>query len=470
MGDGWWRGRALALVAAVAVAVGWMVVVWSLQPGSTLHDEVGHVVIAREVWHDPRYLLELWGRPLVTAFYAPLAWAGLGGARLLAVIGSVGALLLAVRVARGEVRQAWLVVVLLAFQPWFASLGHEALTLVPAMLGAIGVVASDRAGRYRLAALVAGALPLARHEMVVLAGLYGLVRLYRHDPVSTLLVAVPFVATNVLTAVLGGPLPLLAFFRSRPTDRYGSGGWLHFPAQLPGQVGWVVLGLALLGLVVAVTQRRWRLVGWAGWYGAYLITHLVLFRFGLFKSGGYVVFLLPLAPMLALLAAVGAEALGRRAAVVGAKVVGPQARGVAAVAVAVAVAVATVAAGVRGVGPQPPDRETAAVTTVVDQIRALGLGSRTIEARMGAAYLHLPRTLGSSNWYEWKPPYRPRHAAACDLYVWEHRYSPRLGAPLGGFASGWTRLAAVRGEGGALLAAAYERQPCPPRSAAAAPR
>jgi hypothetical protein len=42
-------------------------------------------------------------------------------------------------------------------------------------------------------------------------------------------------------------------------------------------------------------------------FALYFLTHTIIYRFGLFASGGYPIFLLPIAPMFAVLAAFGAE-------------------------------------------------------------------------------------------------------------------------------------------------------------------
>jgi hypothetical protein len=76
----------------------------------------------------------------------------------------------------------------------------------------------------------------------------------------------------------------------------------------------VVLVLAVIGLVPASRLRdSTRRAPWGislfflAPYALYFLVHTVLFHFGLFASGGYGVFLLPLAPAAAVLAALGGE-------------------------------------------------------------------------------------------------------------------------------------------------------------------
>ncbi|MCS7072348.1 MAG: hypothetical protein NZM00_12650, partial [Anaerolinea sp.] len=107
-------------------------------------------------------------------------------------------------------------------------------------------------------------------------------------------------------AVIGG-WPSGNLFNLIPTTEYGSGGWLHFIPHLAAGVGLPVGLLALIGMIPAARLPRRTLAISFLPYVLYFGVHTLIYRFGLYASGGYGVFLLPLAPALGVLAGLGAD-------------------------------------------------------------------------------------------------------------------------------------------------------------------
>jgi hypothetical protein len=94
------------------------------------------------------------------------------------------------------------------------------------------------------------------------------------------------------------------FLNAQPTTEYGSGGWLHFVPVIY-YVGIPASILSLIGLIPMARMKSKALIFVP--FIFYFILHTVIYRFGLFASGGYILFLLPMAPGFAVAAALGAE-------------------------------------------------------------------------------------------------------------------------------------------------------------------
>ncbi|MBL8147803.1 MAG: hypothetical protein JNL34_15605 [Anaerolineae bacterium] len=309
------RDRAL-LGAAFALGIGWLLVMLARSPGVLLDDEITHALISINAWRYPEALLDVWGRPGNTiAYMLPALLGGLEGRRLFAIVlCAVTAGIAVIMAGRFSVKAGWLVVLCFFFQPWIAKTGFQSVTQIPFSLALAAGVLAWMTGRWGLAGLCFGLLPLIRHEGIALAGAWVLFALVRRQWWSALLAILPLGLYNALYYLLFGRLASGNLLDSVPTTEYGSGSWLHFVPLLTAGVGIPVLVLALTGLLPAARQRdETRRVPW-GWslfylapYGLYFLVHTLLFHFGLFASGGYGVFLLPLAPAAAVLAARGGE-------------------------------------------------------------------------------------------------------------------------------------------------------------------
>lgn len=309
--------RDMALLgAAFALGIGWLLVMLARSPGVLLDDEITHALISLNAWRFPEALLDVWGRPGNTiAYMLPALFGGLEGRRLFAI--GLCALTAAITVLIGRrfsVNAGWLVVLCFFFQPWIAEIGFQSVTQIPFSLALAGGVLAWMAGRWGVAGLCFGLLPLIRHEGIALAGLWLVFALLRRQWLSAVLAILPLAVYNAAYLLVFGRLASGNLLDAVPTTEYGSGSWLHFVPKLAAGVGLPLLALALLGLIPAARQRdETRRAPWGRSllfftpYALYFLIHTLLYHFGLFASGGYAVFLLPLAPAAAVLAARGGE-------------------------------------------------------------------------------------------------------------------------------------------------------------------
>jgi len=281
--------------------------------GMPIHDEAGHYLISRDGWHDHHLIFNTWGRTLNTLIYLVPAQFGLGGARLFSLLMAVAIALLTYATAQElSLKYAFLVPFFLWFQPWFADLSYMCITEVPFSLAMIAGVYLHLTKRSTVAATVIGLLPLIRHEGVALAGLYFLFLINRRRWMSAVMCFVPLGLYNVAYFVFEKAWPFLMFFDSKPTEFYGSGTWYHFFIRLfhPRTVGIPMMCLTFFSL--GPIRRNSKLLMVVLWYGSYFALHTVIYRFGLFASGGAKFFLLPMAPLFALATVCGITFIGDR--------------------------------------------------------------------------------------------------------------------------------------------------------------
>jgi hypothetical protein len=316
------RRGALLLVLALALGTGALLLRILISPGVALDDEITHALISLNAWTYPEALLHAWGRVGNTlAYMLPALLDGFEGRRVGAVIMTVVSMLIAAAIARRlGVRPLWLTVMAGLFQPWMLQFGYQGLTQMPFMLALIAGVWFALTERRTAAAFCFGLLAVIRHEGVALTGVAALFiiaegaqrRRWRDLIVGLALLALPLSAYNLAYRAIIGVWPSGNLFNLIPTTEYGSGGWLHFVPHLAAGVGLPVGALALLGLIPAARlPRRAVLIGFLP-FVFYFVLHTIIYRFGLYASGGYGVFLLPLAPAIAVLAGLGADWAARR--------------------------------------------------------------------------------------------------------------------------------------------------------------
>jgi len=117
--------------------------------------------------------------------------------------------------------------------------------------------------------------------------------------------ALPLVVSNGAAWLYLGELPSKIFLNAKPTDIYGQGSLWHFLPISFFPAGPFTLALAALALPWLL--RNWRVTWPLIFYPAYFALHSVIFWLGLFASGGYYHFLMPMAPGLAVAAVLGAD-------------------------------------------------------------------------------------------------------------------------------------------------------------------
>lgn len=293
-----------------------MVSVWARSSGTPVDDEVTHVIAARAVWNFPPLVLDIWMRVANTVIWAVPSLFGLTGMRLFTVILSVATVLLTTDTAqRLGVRWLFLIPLMLFFQTWYIMLGFPASKSVPFMFYMVLGTFFWVRDRYGMASLAFGLLPLSRHEGILLAGLWFVYMLYRREWRAALLVWLPTALYNLIFLVWLQPasldgLPFAIYLRPQGSTGgyYGSSGsFFYFVPQVIAAVGIPISVFALCGMPAMLRNGAKALILVPP--AVYFLIHTLIYLFGLFDSGGYLMFLLAMAPAFAILAALGVQSL-----------------------------------------------------------------------------------------------------------------------------------------------------------------
>lgn len=327
---------ALALTLAGLAAA----VVLAIRSDGIYHDDdLAHCQFAMDGWSDPAAMLYWWARPgyNIPAMFVARVGDSLGGGepsavllacRIFSALQTAAVAYIAYRIARrllGPTRPAALVPALVWVQPLVMTLAITTLTETPAALYLTLAVWLYVRGN-RVWACVAMSLTfVTRIEMLALAPIFvgGVIvdALRRADWNVARAMRTPWLwaaAAGLLwapgvyvLATLGvdmppGGDPLMIFSRPFPTE-YGSGSWGHMLAAWVLAAGLGTLVLALAG-ALRLGRRAWLVTSLTFGLAA---LHTVLFRFGLFASGGYARFLVPVGGLLAVLGAAGLDGLWR---------------------------------------------------------------------------------------------------------------------------------------------------------------
>lgn len=278
------------------------VVMALLSDGVYHDDDLTHLQFARWARQHPRFLLSEWGRPGFTVLYFLPAQLGWTAARLFSGLLTAATAWIAYRIGRRmDLPAAPLIPALLWLQPLTFALSYTTLTEpVLAFYLALAILLHMR-GNVRLSAVIVSLCVVTRHEAVIFLPIWIWASWGRKGSLASawLLLWAP-IAHNMLSFLALGTTSLAMFFAPKPTDYYASGGWLTMAAR------WLeAAGPALIMLAAAGGPALWRRRGGNLCIivaAAYFLAHTLIYRFGLFASGGYGRFLVPLGPVLALAA------------------------------------------------------------------------------------------------------------------------------------------------------------------------
>ncbi|MCG3126522.1 MAG: hypothetical protein CHACPFDD_01358 [Phycisphaerae bacterium] len=273
-------------------------------------DDLTHLQMARWAWQYPEYLLNDWGRPGFTLLYALPAQPGWLAARAFSGLLTALTAWLVYGVARGMgIRAACAAPALFWVAPMTFSLSYTTLTETALAFYLSAAMYLHLHGRPRWAAVLASLFCVTRQEALILLPIWALATWTRNStrrgrwtiPVTWWLLLWAPVAHNLLNLLFVGSAPLANLLDAKPTAFYGHGTMLTMLERWLAAASPGLIALAAAGAPLTFRRRGGAL--WIGCGLAYLLTHVLIYRFGLFSSGGYARFLVPLAPILAVAAA-----------------------------------------------------------------------------------------------------------------------------------------------------------------------
>jgi uncharacterized membrane protein len=312
-----------ALIAVVFLAlIGVLLIL--LFPGSPEQDVDYHFLMARTAWVDNFYFVDVWGRPLFTTLFAPVAALGFIPARFFALAISVAVAWQTYRLASDlRMSRAWSVIPLLLGQQTFFELYTNLFTEPLFALVLVIALRCHICGRAKLGMLVASLLPLARPEGVFLCLFWGLwvtfdvwrlafgVRRLAdvgHRPgykqVLSRLGSIVILAGGVvlwwLAALLltGDPLFILHNWPATwHTGMYGHGTFLSYAQRSQEFAGVILIVPFIVGLVRGFRSPAWILITSA--FLLLLLLHSIFVKYGLFGEAGFPRYMVSVAPAIA---------------------------------------------------------------------------------------------------------------------------------------------------------------------------
>ncbi|MCB9856140.1 MAG: hypothetical protein H6818_10680 [Phycisphaerales bacterium] len=272
-------------------------------------DDVTHFLYAKWSWQSPKCLLDDWGRPGFTVAYFLPSALGWTACRMFSALLTAAAAWFAYLTARKiELPRAWLVIPLCYAQPLYFLLSQTTLTETPLAfyLSLATWLAVTR--RWTLSSFVLSAALVTRHEAIVFLPIWGW---FAWRDKARWFATIPIlwapILVNGLAASLGMHHVLSRFLDPTPTQQYGHGGWLTFFVRALHAFGPAVTILAIVGLRGITRHPAARLV--AASTLMYFLAQTIVFRFGLFASGGYSRFLIGISPLVAIVATNGLDRL-----------------------------------------------------------------------------------------------------------------------------------------------------------------
>ena len=294
-------GRRAAL-ACCAVALGLSWTVAALSDGALHDDDLTHFLYAKWASERPEYLVHEWGRPGFTVLYFLPAQLGWVAARGLSGLLTVLAAWLAYRIAdRLHLPHAWLAAPLTLVQPMFFQLSTTTLTETPLAFYVALAVWLLLEKRHGASAAVLSLAFLTRHEAIVWLPIWLVAMWYERSRwwCYAWLIWAPL-AHNLVAPSLLGKVPILMFLEPADDVQYGCGSAMAMVGRALLAYGPGLAALAGLGSVMICRLRR----GWivAAAVAAYFGCHAACRYLGVYATGGYARFLVPICPLMAVLA------------------------------------------------------------------------------------------------------------------------------------------------------------------------
>jgi len=302
-----------------AVAMFWMAacflatLVCTLLSGNAYYhlDDVTHYLYAAWSWRWPAYLLNDWGRPGFTILYAAVAPFGFVACKVLSTVLTGISAWLAYLIARKlNLNHPWLAISLAFAQPVYFLLAQTTLTETPLAFYLIVAVYLAQRRHWSVALAILAIAFITRHEAVIFAPVFAWIAYRDKQPIWKILwlVFAP-VALNAACWLFDQPIPILKYFEPQPTQQYGHGGWLTFFQRTLHAWGPAVTVLAMIGTPRLLRDKAGagRLIAVSAL--AFFFAQVIVFRFGLFASGGYSRFLIGISPLVAIAAVAGVEHL-----------------------------------------------------------------------------------------------------------------------------------------------------------------
>ncbi|MBO6534707.1 MAG: hypothetical protein JJ966_00705 [Balneolaceae bacterium] len=279
------------------------------------HDEAAHFTNMLQFWHQPEVIMGNWGKPGFKLIYAPVALLGLEAVTLLNCLFAAACSFVAYKIMEQlGYSRPWLVFIFLATQPFWIELSFRTYSEILTAFLLVSSVWAFYARKHWLAALLLSYILTIRQEFYPIVGLFALYLAVKKEWKSVLLILVfPFTQHIAGWILFGNPWYLydaIFGFSGAIQSAYPRQGGEHYFLMLLPVIGGVTFTFLVAFFVQGLMKRK-------TWYWPILLPCVIFFTIHVLFSmesikigpstGGNLRYLMVIAPLLAILAAIGAE-------------------------------------------------------------------------------------------------------------------------------------------------------------------
>lgn len=278
-------------------------------------DGIMHYLIARYAHLHPELFLDQWGKPFYTIMAWPFAQFGLKGVMLMNIFLSVGSMILAYSICKSlEIKFPWISVIILSVSTSYFTLMYSGLTEHAFSFILVLSVFLLLKNKWLVGSLVLSTLPFFRQEgyfmIAALLPFYFYHRKIKYIP----LLSIAFIIIATIGAIVYKNVLWIAGANPYGFSKiYGSGTWWTFFNHLYYNFGLINLIFFVLGLIVLFffmfkkrisNHTHLFLLVFLPFF-VFFSSHVIFWYFGIFQSLGLSRVLNCVAPLFAIIAALG---------------------------------------------------------------------------------------------------------------------------------------------------------------------
>ncbi len=298
-------------IAIALIVISYIIyVAWGILSNGTWDDDcVGRYYNTIDAFNNPKHFIDLWNRPLFVVLFAlPLQLGKFMIPVIMPAFSAISAWLLYKSARMLGLRHALLVVPFLLFQAFFIGIGRDAMTEPLAVTIISAGIYFSLKEKWMAFVLVGSLLPLARTELAVFLVLWAVVLLLKKQ-----WKLVPFLATGIVLWNVGGwiidgdPLYLYnaIFTNAAEENRYGHQAFNTYFSRYFYLVGPVVFFFLIQGLIDRILKKDFSLLILIQFIVGFWMYTIFAWKLTIGQSAGFLRNLLPLSPMVALIALYG---------------------------------------------------------------------------------------------------------------------------------------------------------------------
>lgn len=259
--------------------------------------------------NDPVHFISLWNRPLFTfMFFLPVQISKHSILIIMTLISTMSAYVLYNAVKEFKIKYAYLVIPFFLFQAFFFGLSRNAMTEpLAAALICLGFLFYVRK-QYLAFAIVGSLVPLARLELSVLLGIWGIILILQKQWKYIPILAVPVIIWSLAGTYFDGDWLWLyheATGEEDKVNRYGHQTFSHYFHRYIYVLGPVVFYFFILGLWKQIIEKKAELFITGQFILGFLLYVIFAWKLSMGDSAGFLRNLTPLGPLAAVIALYG---------------------------------------------------------------------------------------------------------------------------------------------------------------------